>query len=220
LILNDRSLPDDLNLQLSQRVSVALVYVVLTLATLCAFYYRGFFLAPLLAVLFLLLGRYWTEASVRRSIGVILVTALTLAAIIALSWFYHLLILIPLFLFGAVLLVVRHRYSYAEHQTWARLLSGFPVLAAGCVTVVLYWHSRPLILAFGLAVFALVILNNQFYLFLAAKRGPAFAVAAIPFHLLYHFYNGVSFAAGLLRWSLRRRSRPASPVVTVNGSPQ
>jgi glycosyltransferase involved in cell wall biosynthesis len=220
LILNDRSIPDDLNLQLSQRVSVALVYVVLTLATLCAFYYRGFFLAPLLCVLFLLLGRYWTEASVRRSRGVIVVTALTLAAVISLSWVYHLLILIPLFLFGAVLLVVRHRYSYGEHQTWARVLSGLPVLAVGCVTVVLYWHTRPLILVFGLAVFALVILNNQFYLFLAAKRGPAFAVAAIPFHLLYHFYNGVSFATGLLRWSLRRRSRAASPVVAASGAPR
>jgi hypothetical protein len=48
----------------------------------------------------------------------------------------------------------------------------------------------------------LVLLNNQFYLFLAAKRGRLFAVAAIPFHLLYHFYNGVSFTVGLCRWAL------------------
>jgi hypothetical protein len=35
--------------------------------------------------------------------------------------------------------------------------------------------------------------------FLAAKRGKLFAVAAVPFHLLYHLYNGISFVAGLCR---------------------
>ena len=36
----------------------------------------------------------------------------------------------------------------------------------------------------------------QFYVFLAAKRGSAFALAAIPFHLLYHLYNGIAFGLG------------------------
>ena len=43
------------------------------------------------------------------------------------------------------------------------------------------------------------VLNSQFYIFLAGQRGVAFMLAAIPFHLLYHFYNGVSFIAGLAR---------------------
>ena len=47
---------------------------------------------------------------------------------------------------------------------------------------------------------AVVLLNTQFYLFLAAKRGRSFALAAIPFHLLYHFYNGLSFVAGTIRY--------------------
>ena len=55
----------------------------------------------------------------------------------------------------------------------------------------------------SVALIALVVLNNQFYLFLAAKRGRGFAVAAIPFHLLFHFYNGISFGAGLLRFGWR-----------------
>ena len=46
----------------------------------------------------------------------------------------------------------------------------------------------------------LVLLNTQFYLFLSEKRGRLFALAAIPFHLLYHFYNGISFLAGALRY--------------------
>jgi len=37
-----------------------------------------------------------------------------------------------------------------------------------------------------------------FYLFLAGKRGIPFMLAAVPFHVLYHFYNGVSFSVGVL----------------------
>ena len=47
------------------------------------------------------------------------------------------------------------------------------------------------------------LLNSQFYLFLASKRGVPFAIAAIPFHMLYHFYNGISFLAGAARYWVR-----------------
>jgi GT2 family glycosyltransferase len=53
----------------------------------------------------------------------------------------------------------------------------------------------------GTAVLLLVVaLNLEFYSFLANRRGYPFALAAIPFHLLYHFYNGLSFGIGLIRW--------------------
>jgi len=41
------------------------------------------------------------------------------------------------------------------------------------------------------------VINSQFYIFLAGKRGVAFMLAAMPFHLLYHLYSGVSFIAGV-----------------------
>jgi hypothetical protein len=50
----------------------------------------------------------------------------------------------------------------------------------------------------------LLILNGDFYLFLARDRGLSFALGAIPFHLLYHFYNGISFSAGTLQHLLHR----------------
>ncbi len=57
----------------------------------------------------------------------------------------------------------------------------------------------------GLIVLLVVVaLNFPFYSFLASKRGGLFAIAAIPFHLLYHFYNGLSFGAGILRWGVSR----------------
>ena len=53
----------------------------------------------------------------------------------------------------------------------------------------------------GIAVLlSVVALNFQFYSFLAHRRGVPFALAAIPLHLLYHFYNGLSFGIALLRW--------------------
>jgi GT2 family glycosyltransferase len=54
----------------------------------------------------------------------------------------------------------------------------------------------------GVVLLVVVLLNLRFYSFLANRRGLLFAVAAVPLHLLYHFYNGISFGAGLLRWGV------------------
>ncbi len=45
----------------------------------------------------------------------------------------------------------------------------------------------------------LVALNDQFYVFLASTRGTLFALAALPFHLLYFVYSGVAFMVALIR---------------------
>jgi GT2 family glycosyltransferase len=42
----------------------------------------------------------------------------------------------------------------------------------------------------------LYLLNRRFYLFFVRTRGPAFALRLAPLHVLYHLYNGVSFAVG------------------------
>jgi glycosyltransferase involved in cell wall biosynthesis len=64
LILRDRHMPNDLNVQLSQRVSVALVFLMLVVSALVAVYWRGYFLTPLFATVLLLLSRYgWTARS-------------------------------------------------------------------------------------------------------------------------------------------------------------
>ena len=67
----------------------------------------------------------------------------------------------------------------------------------------LYLKDRYFITAVVAGVLVLATLNNGFYLFLSEKRGRLFALAAFPFHLLYHFYNGVSFVMGSLLWSVR-----------------
>jgi uncharacterized RDD family membrane protein YckC len=84
--------------------------------------------------------------------------------------------------------------------------------ALAILFILTYMPGNVVMGALFLVLVALVILNNQFYLFLAAKRGRAFAMAALPFHLLYHFYNGISFGAGLLRHSWRSLTRRAGTV--------
>jgi glycosyltransferase involved in cell wall biosynthesis len=209
LILRDQRMPNDLNLQLSQRVSVALVYMMLGLATLCAIYWRGYFLTPLFAFLFFLLSRYWIDGSRPRTASALMVAGGL--AIVWLAWRNQMLGLIPLVLLSFGALLPSHRYASppGARRNWMRAAAiayGVLVLA----TVARYLPERPLIFGFLATLVALIFLNNQFYLFLAAKRGRWFALAAVPFHLLYHFYNGLSFAIGLCRfaWATARRKQP------------
>lgn len=215
LILRDRQMPNDLNLQLSQRISVALAFLCVGIALAMAVYWKGYVLTPLFALLLFVMGRYWLDADgVPTGRGPFLWMTLGFGSLAALAWSHHMLGLIPPVVLGYVLLFLRHRYEIADGRKakmFSTLMALYAVLTA--LLILTYLPSNALILGLFLVLFALVVLNNQFYLFLAARRGKAFALAAIPFHLLYHFYNGISFAAGMLRhgWrTIRNKEKAAS----------
>jgi glycosyltransferase involved in cell wall biosynthesis len=200
LILRDGRMPDDLNIQLSQRVSVALVFLLVGFSTALAVYWRGYFLTPLFGAVLMVLSRYWVDATISRNRWAIGVMTASIVAIIALSYAYHMLGLIPPILLAYGVLFIRHRYSQPD-QTGGRVL-GSAVALYACVAILstlVYLPKSWLLLGGFSLVFTIVVLNSQFYVFLAEKRGRVFALAAIPFHLLYHFYNGISFALGLAR---------------------
>jgi hypothetical protein len=113
--------------------------------------------------------------------------------------------LIPPLILGVTLLFLRHRY--AGNSRVQKALRWFAiVVGAGSASVAaLYLPGSRLILIWVLVCATLGILNSQFYLFLARNRGISFALAAIPFHLLYHFYNGLSFIIGLFLHVLHSR---------------
>ena len=228
LILRDRNMPNDLNLQLSQRVSVALVYLLLGGALAAAIYYKGYFLTPLFALIFFLLSRYWLEGSQQRSKPVIVTMSLAMAALLLMAYQHHMLSLIPPLVLGYSILALGHRYEGEPSSRRRRLMlvyGFYGVLASistltfmracpcsmpftlactmGKVRSVASLGLQPLFLISLLGTIILIALNSQFYVFLAAKRGRWFALAAVPFHLLYHFYNGISFGIGLLRHSFR-----------------
>jgi glycosyltransferase involved in cell wall biosynthesis len=70
------------------------------------------------------------------------------------------------------------------------------------------WEPR--LLAAALACFAtILVVNRDFYRFLARRQGPAFAAASIPLHVLYYCCCGVSVAIALVvLYAPRRRPSP------------
>ena len=214
LILRDRRLPNDLNLQISQRISVALMFLLVGTAVLGAFFLGASLIAPLLALFFLLLIRYEVEGANFRSKATIGTIVLGVA-IIALSFWSDKLLLVPPVLLAYLVLFLRHRYSYRlqSKRRITSILCG--VYLAGTILFVLAFLPRSPLVWFLLALFgSLIVLNSHFYLFLAAKRGRLFAIAAVPFHLLFHFYNGISFLAGMSRHYLRGARVVETPIET------
>jgi hypothetical protein len=74
--------------------------------------------------------------------------------------------------------------------------------------------SVPALLALSLACLTLIVgLNWPFYVFLSSRRGPLFAAASIPLHLLYYGCCGLSVAIALVLLRLpARHSRPSAEV--------
>jgi glycosyltransferase involved in cell wall biosynthesis len=209
LILRDRCMPNDLNLELSQRVSVALAFVLMAVAAAGVIYWGGYFLTPLVAVLFFLMARYWAEsASHRHSKYAAVLVTLGIGAFAWLAHLYAMDSIVPLLVLAYLLLFLRHRYAYVgerRRKLTGMMLGAYIIGSIGFMAT--YLPSHILVIVFFLLAATIVILNNQFYLFLAAKQGRLFALAAIPFHLLYHLYNGISFAVGLAHYTWRRMLR-------------
>jgi hypothetical protein len=65
---------------------------------------------------------------------------------------------------------------------------------------------------FLVVLFTLIVLNKQFYLFLAGERGRLFALAAIPFHLLYFLSSGLAYMLALVRYWLERLQNPGAAI--------
>lgn len=73
---------------------------------------------------------------------------------------------------------------------------------AVCLVLAPWW---PVLLGPALlAVLALWLLDHPYYRFFASRRGPAFALAWFPFHVLYHLCNGLSFVVGTLLYASKR----------------
>ncbi|MCS6952386.1 MAG: glycosyltransferase [Bryobacterales bacterium] len=216
LILRQHYMPNDLNLELSQRVSVALAFLLMGLSTAASLYWGWYFVAPFMGVLFLLLGACWLEPFRRHPSKGIVVAMLAILGFITWQAFAVEMagILPPLYL-AVILLFLRHRYAFSNER--ARKITGVLVglyILGAIAFMVQRLPAHKLIFAVSLVASVIVILNSRFYLFLAARQGRLFALAAIPFHLLYHFYNGLSFLAGCFHyyWSRlwEKAPRPAA----------
>ena len=198
-------MPNDLNLRISQRISVALVFILIALAVYLAISRGAYFLVPLLATFFILLSYYWLECSKDQSKTVMRLMVAIMGAIIGLAYLSHMLLIIPMMLLAFIGLFARHRYAY-PYSVWQRwtgvIVGGYCVLLIGFTWFYLPMH--PLGTTFLIILLTLLVLNKQFYIFLAGERGKLFSLAAIPFHLLYFFSSGLAFLLTLVRHRLGR----------------
>jgi hypothetical protein len=205
LILRDKCMPNDLNIQLSQRVSVALAFILLGVAAAGAIYMRTAFILPLLALLFLLLGAYEAEMTWKDNPKASILTAVLGTVIVLLAVQLKEYWLAPPVLMAYGLLFLRHRYAYLKDSR--RRVTGLfcgAFLLIVIAMVLIYLPRHPIVFLFFMVLCGVIALNSQFYVFLAGRTGRLMALAAIPFHLLFHFYSGLSFLIGLTRHVTRR----------------
>ena len=216
LILRDRFIPNDLNVQLSQRVSVALVFILIGITAATAWYAGSSFILMLLTLLFLVLAQFEVESTWRTQPKLIVATTVLIGSIIGMAFYNNTKWLIPPVLLAYVLLFLRHRYSLTQRRKEITGLVCGVYLLFVILFVVVYLPHHPMIFGFFLLLSIVVLLNSQFYVFLAGRTGRLLALAAIPFHLLFHFYNGLSFLIGSGRHLFRRMFSPEAKRVSIS----
>ena len=220
LILRDARMPDDLNLQFSQRVSVVLVYLLILSVTALAIHFQGVFLVPLLFFCLLFISNYWflkwkSSAHRRRQLVWI---GISITAAVFVAYQQHMLTLIAPLLAAMATIFLQHRYllhrgSHQAKRTYS-ILAGLITAGAG-LYILSYLPRHLLVILPNLLLLTILLVNSQFYVFLTRRRNLFFMLAAVPFHLLYHFYNGLSFSIGTaLHWwnvNARKDVGPSQP---------
>jgi len=220
LILRDRHLPNDLNLQLSQRVSVALVFLLIAVAGFTALYEGRPFVLALLTLLFLFLAQFGVESTWKSQPKAVIGTLVLVSSIVYLAYQNNSRWLIPPVLLAYALLFIRHRYAFVSARR--RKITGFfcgGYLLFVMLFVLVYLPHHPLVFCCYLVLSVIILLNTQFYVFLAGRTGRLLGLAAIPFHLLFHFYNGISFIIGIVRHLFRRVFSPRPKSVPASQDP-
>ena len=221
LILRNASMPDDLNVQVSQRISVALVYLLLLSVLALAIHFQGVFVVPLLCVAFLLISNYWFfgwSSSAGRNRPLVW-TGAALGVSILLVYWQQMPRLIPALLTALAALFVQHRFlagraTSKANKVYSALLG--LLIAASAIYILSHLPRHPMFVVPGLLLLAVLSINSRLYLFLTRRPGLWFTLAAIPFHLLYHFYNGICVVAGTALYWWRKtvvtskKSREAS----------
>jgi hypothetical protein len=137
---------------------------------------------------------------------VVVMSVIAVLAYVARVW-----LIIPMLLMAWLALFTRHRYTYplsVWHKRTGVLVGGYCLLLIAFVWLYLPHHKPGTI--WLVAMLTLVVLNKQFYLFLAGTKGKLFALAAIPFHMLYFISSGLAFLLALVRYCLETIHSPAS----------
>lgn len=212
LIMQERNIPNDLNLNFSQRISALLLLVLLVVIGINSFHLNVLFL-PLLTGLFLLLAGSWQRQEGRTFFQMSKTsektTYMLMGVIGVLALFSHETALIP---FLALLLPVTLVGSYlanGEGLLKNAVFAAMMVLFGIGFTLLFASYPATLVLPLIVLLLLIMLLNNRLYLFFARKRGVVFALAALPLQLLYYFYSMVAFviSSAIYFWNTNLKPR-------------
>ena len=209
LILRYRFLPNDLNVGAGQRVSLLAALLFLAAAAWAVFTEPARASIALGVFFFALLGAYWSEffTTWRGTAGPTLAAAVLGAGGLYSGMPWPAAAVTGLWL-GWLVSRGRHR-----HPAAAAALVLLTAASAGVGAAAFASAAPVAAAAAGGLLVAIVALNRGFYAYLARRRGFLFALAALPFQLLYYLSNALALVLGTLRY-LTRSARP-EPAVLV-----
>jgi GT2 family glycosyltransferase len=205
LMLRSGGMQNDLNVTAGQRLSVALAFLITGGGIVAAIVEPHLFLAPFLAIIFLLLSFYEMRLIIERRVKGIKATLLlagTLTTVSILTGRARIaLASLLVFMLYSVILNLSQKF---KGSLWIRRGAGY-ALAATIVFVATRPGPHPIYLL-CLAGWALILLLNvQLYAFFVQKRGKAYTLSVLPLHMLYLLYSGTAFIIGVTQFVLKRR---------------
>ena len=202
LVIADRKMPNELNLESSQRWSALLIGILLTTMTTSAFFYPQVILLPIILCLFWFMLQCWRWSGQLDQFGVdrssFLKTISFLVIFFVLAFRMGLINFVPpMLVFLASVIagpLLTKRSQFLRRAIFSLMISIIIVAILQIVMAYPLWLTA--FLLFLLGVF--IVFNRSFYAFFQQKRGSMFAIAVAPFHMLYFLYSMVAFALGTL----------------------
>lgn len=202
LVIADRKIPNDLNLESSQRWSALFICILLMFMTASALFHRQVILFPILLCLFWFMLQCWRwheklpqfEVDWRSFLKIIIVFVIFGSLALQMGFLQFLPSII--ILLG---IIIAGPWLTSRSQFWRQAIFSLTVIAV-CVVMLQVVTTYPLWLTalVFLILGSFILFNLKFYAFFKQKRGTMFAIAVIPFHMLYFLYSMVAFALGTL----------------------
>jgi len=202
LVVADRKIPNDLNLGSSQRWSALFVGILLVFMTASAFFHQQLVFLPILMCLFWFMLQCWQwrvhvdqfEVGWRSylKIGILVLLFAGLAfRLEVLNYLPPIFALLGIAITGPWL---TRRSLFWRQAIFSLMMIVIVVVTLQVVTTSPFWLTAFVFVTLGV----FVVLNRRFYAFFNEKRGTMFALAVMPFHMLYFLYSMAAFALGTI----------------------
>ncbi len=212
LVIADRKIPNDLNLESSQRWSALFVGILLMLMTGSAFFHRQVIILPILLCLFWFMLQCWHwqkrlvhfEVNGRSLLKLSFVFVIFASLILWLGLLNYLpsvLILLGIVITGPWL---TRRNQFWREAIFSLMIIDIVIVMLQVFTIYPLWLTALVFLILGI----FILFNRRFYAFFKQKRGIMFAISVIPFHMLYFLYSMVAFVLGTLIYYYRKAGLP------------